>query len=249
MDRSRRRHATVVVIAAVVAWLVTCVGLGFWQLQAALRTGERGTPRSNASERATRAAIAAVASGRRESSPTSPGRRLRGASTPSMRCSSTGGPSTAEPGLSLVTPLVLKTSNTIRRDRQGWVPFGDTSGCRSPTRRAPPGSEPPIDRVPRPPMRETARRVPDGERCGWPESTYGGIDSSTPLSGTPAADPADRADAAPALGRLPDPLPPEELSEGLHISCAIRGSPSPPSPSAEPCILLRRERRSPTADL
>ena len=123
MDRSRRRRAAVVVIAAIVA--VTCIGLGFWQLQ---RLSDRRTRNAAIErERSLDPVPITAAAGSGEVEPYMPV-RASGTFDTEHEVLVYGRTLDGEPGHLVVTPLVLDDGDAILVIR-GWVPFGDHDGA------------------------------------------------------------------------------------------------------------------------
>ena len=95
------------------------------------------------------------------------------------------------------------------------------------------------------PMRATARRSPTG--TVWSAVSTSGHRFHAPLRRAPAPPPADRADAAAAADASDPAAAARELSEGPHLSYAIQWFSFAAIAVVGAVILLRRERRAPTA--
>ena len=238
MPGSRSRRVAVVVIAVVVA--ATCVNLGLWQLR---RLDERRT-------------LNAEILDRRSDGATHDRRHLGGAGLPSR----TGGRSPA--GTYDVRHEVLVYGRSL--DGEAGQLRGDTARPRR--RRGRPrgpglGAVRDASRLP------SAAAAPPVKRSGWGGSSRpmratdgrarmrmgsirvagrGGHRLLPPVRRLPVPTPARRADAA-AARIPPDPVPMPELSEGPHLSYAIQWFCFAAIAVVGAVILLRRERRSPTA--
>ncbi len=236
MTGSRSRRVIVVGVALVVA--ATCVGLGLWQLR---RLDER---------RALNAQILA----RRAVSPlVIEGASVRTASRPYRRAVANGGYDVerevlvfgrsldGEAGHLVVTPLVLADESAILVVR-GWVPFA----MQTPPilRAAPPAGDVTVG----------GSLVPDeGDGSTTPDPDgvirvldVRGIASTLPYDILPF--PLQLHDQAPPQpGSLPAPAPLPELSEGPHLSYAFQWFSFAIVAVAGAAILLRRDRRPPTA--
>jgi cytochrome oxidase assembly protein ShyY1 len=235
MDRSRRRRAAVVVVAAVVT--VTCIGLGFWQLQ---RLSDRRT-RNAAIERERShdpVPITAVASSG-EAEPYTPV-RATGSFDTEHEVLVYGRTLDGEPGHLVVTPLVLDDDAILVI--RGWVPFGDTTVPVADA--APPSGELTIIGF-LVPDEGDGSTVPDGNGVVGRVDVEG-IGSTLPYPVLPL--PIQLTEQTPPQpSELPIPLPPEELSEGPHLSYAIQWFSFAAIAVVGAVILLRRERRSPRA--
>jgi cytochrome oxidase assembly protein ShyY1 len=238
MDRSRRRRATVVAIAVIVA--ATCVALGFWQLQ---RLADRRTRNAAIERERSRdpVPITAVAS----SGEVEPyiAVRASGSFDTEQEVLVYGRTLDGEPGHLVVTPLVLDDGDAILVIR-GWVPFGDTTVPIADA--APPSGELTIIGF-LVPDEGDGSTVPDGNGVVGRVDVEG-IGSTLPYPVLPL--PIQLTEQTPPQpSELPIPLPPEELSEGPHLSYAIQWFSFAAIAVGGAVILLRRERRSPTADL
>jgi cytochrome oxidase assembly protein ShyY1 len=237
MDRFRRRRAAVVVIAAAVA--VTCIGLGFWQLQ---RLSDRRTRNAAIERERSRdpVPIAAVAS-TGEVEPYTPV-RASGSFDTDHEVLVYGRTLDGEPGHLVVTPLVIDDDAILVI--RGWVPFGDTTVPIADA--APPSGELTIIGFLIPDEGDGST-VPDGNGVVGRVDVEG-IGSTLPYPVLPL--PIQLTEQTPPQpSELPIPLPPEELSEGPHLSYAIQWFSFAAIAVGGAVILLRRERRSPTADL
>ena len=234
MDRSRRRRVGIVAIASVVA--VTCIGLGFWQLQ---RLADRRA-RNAAIERERSSEPVPITSGAGAEAEPYTSVRASGVFDPDREVLVYGRSLDGEPGHLVVTPLVFD-DGTAALVIRGWVPFDHQSA-------------PVTDAAP--PAGELAIRgflVPDDGDGSMVPDTNGvirrldiqGIRSTLPYA--VLALPIQLTDQAePQPSELPVPLPPEELSEGPHLSYAIQWFTFATIAVVGAVILFRRERRGPT---
>ena len=120
MDRSRRRRAAVVAIAAIVA--ATCIALGFWQLQ---RLSDRRTRNAAIERERSLDPVPITTAAGDEVEPYTPV-RASGTFDTEREVLVYGRSLDGEPGHLVVTPLVLDDDDAILVIR-GWVPFGDTT--------------------------------------------------------------------------------------------------------------------------
>jgi surfeit locus 1 family protein len=236
MDRSRRRRVPIVAIAAIVA--VTCLSLGFWQLQ---RLAERRTRNAEIEREWSRDPVLITAGvGREGLQPYTPV-RAHGIFDPEREVLIYGRSLGGEPGHLVVTPLIFDDGTGVLVDR-GWVPFDHQT-------------VPVADAAP--PTGELTIRgfvVPDegdGSTVPDPNRVVGrldvqGIASSLPYRILPRAIQLTRLPRSPQPSGLPVPLPPEELSEGPHLSYAIQWFAFAAIAVAGAVVLVRRERRSTT---
>jgi cytochrome oxidase assembly protein ShyY1 len=235
MEGSRRRRVAIIAIAAIVA--VTCISLGVWQLE---RLADRRA--RNAEIRAARSAspisvrtaedIGALSSFRPvvvegsydiEGEVLLYGRSLDG-----------------EPGHDVVTPLALDDGSGVLVLR-GWVPFSIDS---APVDEAAPTDRDVVVEGWLIPAESTGRSRPD--RHGIVRTLdISGIGERLPFELAPFAIQLRTQEPPPT--RLPAPIPPEELSEGPHLSYAIQWFTFATIAVVGAVILLRRELRGPTA--
>ena len=122
MDRSRRRRAAIVAIAAIVA--ATCIALGFWQLQ---RLSDRRARNAAIERERSRDPVLITTAAGGEVEPYTPV-RASGTFDTEREVLVYGRSLDGEPGHLVVTPLVLDDGTAILVIR-GWVPFGDTDGA------------------------------------------------------------------------------------------------------------------------
>jgi cytochrome oxidase assembly protein ShyY1 len=227
----------VAVVALVVA--ATCVGLGLWQLR---RLEERRALNAMILDRRSAAPITIDgASPGATSEPYRPA-AARGAYDVEHEVLLYGRSLDGEAGHHVVTPLVLADGGAILVVR-GWVPFAMQT---APVRDAAPSADE---------VEVSGSLVPDeGDGSSAPDANgiirvldVAGIASTLPYDVFPL--PLQLAEQAPPqLGSLPTPVPPPELSEGPHLSYAIQWFAFAAVAVAGGAILLRRDRRSTTAD-
>ena len=238
MIGSSSRRLVVVGVAVVVA--ATCVGLGIWQLR---RLDERRTLNAEILDRRSEAPVTIEdTSAGPDADPYRPA-VARGTYDVSHEVLVYGRSLDGEAGHFVVTPLVLDDGGAVLVIR-GWVPFAMQS---APVR----GAVPPPGKV-----EVSGFLAPDeGDGTTAPDEDgviraldVGGISSSLPYGAFPF--PLQLARQTPAQsGSLPTPVPMPELSEGPHLSYAIQWFCFAAIAVVGAVILLRRERRSPTADL
>jgi len=235
MDRSRRRREAVVAIAAIVA--VTCIALGFWQLQRL--SDRRARNAAIERERSLDPVLITTAAGD-EVEPYTPV-RASGSFDTEYEVLVYGRTLDGEPGHVVVTPLVLDGDEAILVIR-GWVPFGDTTVPVADA--APPSDELTIVGF-LVPDEGDGSTVPDGNGMVGRVDVRG-IGSTLPYPLLPL--PIQLTEQTPPQpSELPIPLPPEALSEGPHLSYAIQWFCFAAIAVVGAVILLRRERRAPTA--
>lgn len=237
MDRSRRRRVAILAIASVVA--VVCVALGLWQLQ---RLADRRA-RNAAIERQGSRHPVLITSAFGDGA-VAPYRPVRASGTfdPDHEVIVYGRSLDGEPGHVVVTPFVFD-DGTAALVVRGWVPFDHQIAPVSDA--APPTGE----------LTIRGFLVPDeGDGSAVPDADgvigrldVQGIRSTLPyvvlLSAIQLTE-----QAGPQPSELPVPLPREELSEGPHLSYAIQWFSFATIAVVGAVILLRRERRGPTAD-
>jgi cytochrome oxidase assembly protein ShyY1 len=235
MDRSRRRRVAIVAIASIVA--VTCLGLGVWQLQRL--TDRRARNAAIEHERSQAPLLITTGAQPSEVEPYVPV-RASGEFEPEREVLVYGRSLDGEPGHLVVTPLVFD-DETAALVIRGWVPFDHQT-------------VPVADATP--PPGEVAIRgflvTDDGDGSTVPddEGVIGrldvrGIQSTLPYPVLPLAiQLTEQIEARPS--DLPVPIPPEELSEGPHLSYAIQWFTFATIAVVGAVILLRRERRGPT---
>ncbi len=235
MGRSRRRRVAIVAIASVVS--AACIALGFWQLQ---RLADRRA--LNVEIRVGRSAPPAEVRTAEEIGVLSPFRSVVVEGTYDLEGEVLlyGRSLEGEPGHHVVTPLALDDGSGVLVVR-GWVPFSIESA----------------------PVPEAAPTVRDVVVEGWllaPESRGksrpdgNGIVRTLDISGIGDRLPFELApfaiqlrDQDPPPSPLPVPVPPEELSEGPHLSYALQWFSFALVSIAGAAVLLRRDRRAPTA--
>jgi cytochrome oxidase assembly protein ShyY1 len=237
MDPSRRRRVAIVAIASIVA--VTCVALGFWQLR---RLADRRARNAAIElERSQDPVLITTGVGRGEVEPYT-AVRASGEFDPDREVLVYGRSLDGEPGHLVVTPLVFDDGTAVLVIR-GWVPFDLQTA-------------PVADAAP--PTGELTIRgflVPDeGDGSDVPDANgvigrldVKGIRSSLPYPVLPLAIQLTEQ-ARPQHPDLPVLIPPEELSEGPHLSYAIQWFSFATIAVVGAVILLRRKRRGPTAD-
>ncbi|MGI8615896.1 MAG: SURF1 family protein [Actinomycetota bacterium] len=234
MTGSRSRRVIVVGVAVVVA--TTCIGLGLWQLR---RLDERRALNAQIVARRSDPPIVIEHAGARPA----PYRRavVHGSYDVEQEVLVFGRSLDGEAGHLVVTPLVLGDESAILVVR-GWVPFAMQM--------------PPIARAAPPEGDVTVRGslVPDeGDGTTSPDADrvirvldVRGIASTLGDDVFPL--PLQLQDQAPPQpGSLPAPAPLPELSEGPHLSYALQWFSFAVVAVAGAAILLRRDRRSPTA--
>jgi surfeit locus 1 family protein len=234
MTGSRSRRVIVVGVATVVA--ATCVGLGLWQLR---RLDERRAFNAQILARRSDPPIVIERAGARAA----PYRRAvaHGAYDVEQEVLVFGRSLDGEAGHLVVTPLVFGDESAILVVR-GWVPFAMQT--------------PPIPRAAPPAGDVTVRGslVPDeGDGSITPDADgvirvldVRGIASTLRDDVFPL--PLQLQDQAPPQpGSLPAPAPLPELSEGPHLSYALQWFSFAVVSVVGAAVLLRRDRRSPTA--
>ena len=234
---SRRRRVAIVAIASIVA--VTCIALGFWQLR---RLADRRA--HNAAFERERSRHAVLITSAFADGAVAPYRpvRVSGAFDPDREVIVYGRSLDGEPGHLIVTPLVFDDGSAALVVR-GWVPFDHQTAPVADA--APPTGELTIHGF-LVPDEGDGSAVPD-EHGVVARLDVQGIRSSLPYPVLVLAiQPTDRSRPQPS--DLPVPLPPEELSEGPHLSYAIQWFSFATIAAVGAVILLRRERRGPTAD-
>lgn len=237
MDPSRRRRVAIVAIASIVA--VTCVALGFWQLR---RLAERRARNAAIElERSQDPVLIMTGVGRGEVEPYT-AVRASGEFDPAREVLVYGRSLDGEPGHLVVTPLVFD-DGTAALVIRGWVSFDLQTAPVADA--APPAGELTI-RGFLVPDEGDGSTVPD-EHGVIGRLDLEGIRSTLPYPVLPLAIQLTEQ-ARPQPTDLPVPLPPEELSEGPHLSYAIQWFSFATIAVAGAVILLRRERRGPTAD-
>jgi cytochrome oxidase assembly protein ShyY1 len=237
MDRSRRRRVAIVAIASVVA--TTCVALGFWQLQRLADRRSRNAAIER--ERSRDPSLIASAVDRAAVEPYAPV-RASGTFDPDREVIVYGRSLDGEPGHLVVTPLVLDDGTAVLVVR-GWVPFDHQT--------APVSGAAPLTGE----LTISGFLVPDeGNGSALPDANgvigrldVEGIRSTLPYPVLPLAIQLTEQDR-PQPSELPVPIPPEELSEGPHLSYAIQWFTFATIAVVGALILLRRDRRAPTAD-
>lgn len=235
MDRSRRRRVTIVAIAAIVA--AVCVALGFWQLR---RLADRRTRNAAIEREWSRDPVLITSAAGGEVEAYTPV-RASGTFDAEREVLVYGRSLDGEPGHLVVTPLVLDDGAAMLVIR-GWVPFDHQTVPVA-------DAVPPADEVTihgsLVPDEGDGSRVPD-ESGVIGRLDVEGIGSTLPY---PVLELAIRqtAQAPPQPSELPIPLPPEELSEGPHLSYAIQWFCFAAIAVVGAVILLRREPRAPTA--
>ena len=237
MDPSRRRRVGIVAIASVVA--LSCIGLGIWQLQ---RLADRRT-RNAAIERERSSApmLITTAVGRGEVEPYTPV-RVSGEFDPDREVLVFGRSLDGEPGHLVVTPLVFDDGTAVLVIR-GWVPFDHQTVPVADA--GPPTGELTIHGF-LVPDEGDGSTVPD-EHGVIGRLDVRGIRSTLPYPVLALAIQLSEQDP-PQPSDLPVPLPPEELSQGPHLSYAIQWFTFATIAVVGGVILLRRERRGPTTD-
>jgi cytochrome oxidase assembly protein ShyY1 len=235
MDRSRRRRVAIVAIAAFVA--ATCVALGFWQLQ---RLADRRARNTAIERERSRDPVLITTAGGGEVEPYTPV-RASGTFDDEREVLVYGRSLDGEPGHLVVTPLVLEDGTSVLVIR-GWVPFDHQTVPVADA--APPAGEVSINGF----------LVPDeGDGSTVPDESgvigrldVEGVGSTLPYPVLALAI-RQTEQAPPQPSELPIPLPQEELSEGPHLSYAIQWFCFAAIAVVGAVILVRRERRSPTA--
>jgi cytochrome oxidase assembly protein ShyY1 len=234
MEPARRRRVAIVAIASVVA--VTCVALGFWQLQ---RLSDRRARNAGIErERSRDPVLITTAAGGVEVEPYAPV-RASGTFDPEREVVVYGRSLDGGSGHHLVTPLVFDDGTAVLVVR-GWIPFEYQTAPVADA--APPAGELTIHGF----------LVPDeGDGSTRPDADgvigrldVRGIRSSLPYPVLPLAIQLTESTAA---GTLPVPVPPPELSEGPHLSYAIQWFSFAAVAVAGAALLLRRERGAPPA--
>ena len=225
-----------IVVAAVVA--VTCVLLGFWQLR---RLDDRRMRNAAILERRSAEPIAI------EDAATDAG------AVPFRRATAEGTYDVAHEvllygrtldgasGHHVVTPLLLPGGDAVLVDR-GWVPFAERS---APVRTgAPPTSEVTVDGTLMPDEGDGSMRPDDAGVVRHLDVR--GITATLPYEVYPL--PLLLATQSPPQpGPLPRAAPPPALSEGPHLSYAIQWFTFAAIAVVGAFVLLRRDRRRPTA--
>jgi len=235
MDPSRRRRVRIVAIASVVA--VTCIGLGFWQLQ---RLADRRA-RNAAIERERSRSAVLITSAFGDGAVTSyVPVRASGTFDPDREVIVYGRSLDGEPGHLVVTPLLLGDGTAVLVIR-GWVPFDHQTAPVADA--APPTGEITI-RGFLVPDEGDGSTVPD-EHGVLGRLDVQGIRSTLPYPILPLAIRLTEQ-TQPQTSELPVPIPPEELSDGPHLSYAIQWFTFATIAVVGAEILLRRERRGPT---
>jgi cytochrome oxidase assembly protein ShyY1 len=235
MDRSRRRRVAIVAIASIVA--VTCIGLGVWQLQ---RLTDRRALNA-AIERERSLAPLLITSGAQPSE-VEPYMSVRasGEFEPEHEVLVFGRSLDGEPGHLVVTPLVFDDESAALVIR-GWVPFDHQTVPVADA--APPRGDVAIHGF-LVPDEGDGSTVPDDEGVIG-RLDVRGVRSTLPYPVLPLAiQLTEQTEARPS--DLPVPIPPEELSEGPHLSYAIQWFTFATIAVVGAVILLRRERRGPT---
>jgi cytochrome oxidase assembly protein ShyY1 len=234
VDHPGRRRAAIVAIASVVAAI--CVALGFWQLA---RLAERRD--LNARILARRSATPVTVEGANTAAGSYRPAIAEGAYDVQHEVLVYGRSLDGEPGHHVVTPLVLGDGDAILVVR-GWVPFA-TQSAPVASAAPPPGT-----------VRVRGVLVPDeGDGSTTPDTS--GIVRTLDVAGIASTLPYDVASlplqlleqTPPQPGDLPVPVPLPELSEGPHLSYAIQWFSFAAIALAGAAILVRRERRVPTA--
>lgn len=235
MDRPRRRRVAIVAIASVVA--ATCIALGFWQLQ---RLADRRA-RNAAIEhgRSREPGLITTAVGRGEVEPYTPV-RASGTFDPEREVIVYGRSLDGEPGHLVVTPLVFD-DGTAALVVRGWIPFDHQT---VPVANAAPPAGGSTIRGFLVPNEGDGSTVPD-ENGAIGRLDVEGIRSTLPYPVLPLAIQLTEQ-ARPQPSELPVPIPPEELSEGPHLSYAIQWFSFAVVAVVGAPILLRRDRRSAT---
>jgi cytochrome oxidase assembly protein ShyY1 len=237
MPGSSSRRVAIVVVAVSVA--ATCIGLGLWQLR---RLEERRALNMMILDRRSAAPITIEgASPGATSEPYRPA-AARGTYDVEHEALVYGRSLDGEAGHHVVTPLLLADGGAILVVR-GWVPF---SMRTAPVR----GAAPPLDEV-----EVSGSLVPD-EGDGTTVPGANGIIRVLDVAGIASTLPYDvfplplllAEQASPQPGSFPTPVPLPELSEGPHLSYAIQWFAFAAVAVAGGAILLRRDRRPPTAD-
>jgi cytochrome oxidase assembly protein ShyY1 len=231
MAGTRSRHATIVVIAAVVA--VACVALGFWQLR---RLHDRRELNARILARGSAPPVAIE----RTSLPAGAQAFARASATGTYDTDHEvlvyGRDLNGQPGSDVVTPLLLADGGAILVLR-GWVPFAIQEAPVA--RAAPPAGEVTVDGTMLP---------DDGDGSNRPDE-YGvvrtldveGIASTGSYDVAPL--PLRLTEQTPAQpDALPRPEPPPQLSEGPHLSYAIQWFSFAAIALVGGAILLRRDR-------
>jgi surfeit locus 1 family protein len=238
MDPSRRRRVGIVAIASVVA--VTCIGLGFWQLQRLADRRARNAAIER--ERSSDPVLISTGVGRGDVEPYT-SVRASGEFDPEHEVLVYGRSLEGEPGHLVVTPLVFD-DGTAALVIRGWVPFDHHSAPVADA--APPAGQVTI----------AGFLVPDEGEGSMVPDEHGvirrldvqGIRSTLPYAVLPLAIQLTEQDPPPLAG-LPVLVPPEELSEGPHLSYAIQWFTFATIAVVGAVILLRRERRGSTTVL
>jgi cytochrome oxidase assembly protein ShyY1 len=234
MPASRSPRGAVAAVAAVVA--MTCAGLGFWQLA---RLSERRELNEAIGHRRSAPPVAIEGAG------TAAGvyrpATAEGTYDVAHEVLVYGRGFAGEAGHHVVTPLLLASGDAILVIR-GWVPFASQS---APVRvAAPPSGE----------VRVRGLLVPDeGDSSTAPDPS--GVVRSLDVAGIGSTVPSDlfplplqlSEQTPPQPGDLPIPVPPPELSEGPHLWYAIQWFSFAAVAVAGAAILVRRDRRRPTA--
>ena len=222
-------------VAAIVA--VTCVSLGLWQLR-------RLEDRRSLNARIVRAREAPVRTVRTAEDVTglAPFRQVEAAGRFADGEVLIYGRSLAgRPGHHVVTPLALGDGSGVLVVR-GWVPFDvDAAPVRGPF--ASVAGEVVVEGWLVSP--ETRGRSSPDRRGVMATLDIEGMDERVGLALAPLA--IQLRAQRPARSGAPTPIPPPELSEGPHLSCAIQWFSFAAVAVAGAAILLRRERRGATA--
>ncbi|MBA3738333.1 MAG: SURF1 family protein [Actinobacteria bacterium] len=236
MDRPRRRRVAIVVIASVVA--ATCIAFGFWQLQRLADRRARNAAIEH--ERSREPILITTAVGWGEVEPYTPV-RASGTFDPAHEVIVFGRSLDGEPGHLVVTPLRFD-DGTAALVVRGWIPFDHQI---VPVADAAPPAGAFTIRGFLVPDEGDGSTVPD-ENGAIGRLDVDGIRSTLPYPVLPLA--IQLTDQArPQLTDLPVPIPPEELSEGPHLSYAVQWFTFAAVAIVGGAILLRRDRRPPTA--
>jgi len=232
MDHARRRRAAIVAIAMVVA--ATCIALGFWQLQ---RLADRRAHNAAIERERSRDPLLITSGVGRGTVDVYTRVRASGEFDPAHEVLVFGRSLEGEPGHLVVTPLVFDDGTGALVVR-GWVPFDHQTAPVA-------DAEPPKGE-----LTIHGFLVPDeGDGSATPDEhgviarvDVQGIRSSLPYPVLPL--PIQLTEqAAPQATDLPVPIPPEELSEGPHLSYAIQWFTFATIAVVGALLLLRRERR------
>ncbi len=236
MTGSRSRRVMVVGVAVVVA--ATCVGFGLWQLQRLADRRARNAVIEH--ERSRESGLITTAVGRGEVEPYTPV-RASGIFDPEREVIVYGRSLDGEPGHLVVTPLVFD-DGTAALVVRGWIPFDHQTVPVADA--APPAGQLTI-RGFLVPNEGDGSTAPD-ENGAIGRLDVQGIRSTLPYPVLPLAIQLTEQ-ARPQLSELPVPIPREELSEGPHLSYAVQWFTFAAVAIVGGAILLRRDRRPPTA--